>query len=92
MSPRRDFRAQEKKYYEDLLEPLAGATIKGVKIEYVDEPGLEAHEPTVVLQLRMPDTLALPSDLRGKTVDVEVWQDPEGNGPGFLAVPWELNG
>lgn len=55
------------------LAPLKGGTITGVKVKTEDDFGYAQAWPTLVVKAK-----------DGTVYEVEVSQDEEGNGPGFL--------
>ena len=62
-----------KKYYESYYGSLAGAVIDSVNIIIEDEYGNSEFWPTFNVTLK-----------DGFKVVLEIAQDPEGNGPGFI--------
>lgn len=68
----------------DELDYLVGATIKKVAVvKDNDEFGFECIALTVKTKgVIVEDQNGNKSD----TVELQVWQDPEGNGPGFLCL------
>lgn len=60
-------------FLRDYLAPLKGATIVAVGVNEEDDDGFPEAWPT--LKVRATD---------GQTFDLEVSQDEEGNGPGFI--------
>jgi hypothetical protein len=63
----------ERAYYERYYAPLAGATIESVAVSDEDMGGYS--EPWLKMKVKLSD---------GSTTEIEVSQDEEGNGPGFL--------
>ena len=79
---------------QDELDILNGAKIINVEIKPVaeDDPELAAFvedEDKIVLTLDLPKAMrfidANGRETSSKTVTFEVWQDAEGNGPGYLS-------
>lgn len=66
------------------LSYLKGATLTGVKKRKPeDEYDIEALVLTFKLKTPIVDA---ESNQEVSTVDLQVWEDPEGNGPGYLAL------
>lgn len=65
----------------DELAPFKGATIAEIQIR---DDGFGGK--ALVLGLSLTDDLEDQHGNRSTYVEVEVWQDSEGNGPGFLAL------
>lgn len=67
------FEKQEREYYNKYYGQLVGATIESAGVVAEDEFGSVNFWPTI--HIVTPD---------GQKLVLEVSQDPEGNGPGFL--------
>lgn len=59
--------------YETEVNSLVGATIVEARLSETSTP----YHPLTVLTVQFPD---------GRRARVDVQQDPEGNGPGFLSI------
>lgn len=68
-----DIAKQEKAWLTKYLAPLKGATITAVKVKAEREDGWVDHWPTLTVRTAS-----------GETYELEVSQDEEGNGPGFI--------
>lgn len=66
---------KDKKYVQDYLAPLVGGTIIAYGAVVEDDLGWPEVWPVLRVKLK-----------NGKTVELVVSQDPEGNGPGHLFV------
>jgi hypothetical protein len=67
------------------LEVLVGATIEKVWVQEPD-PSSEYYDyeyPVVRMRVRFRQGLRVNNKRHG---EYEVWQDPEGNGPGFFSL------
>ena len=67
------FEKQEKEYYNKYYGQLVGSTITAANVTAEDDFGRVIFWPTI--HIVTPD---------GQKLVIEVSQDPEGNGPGFL--------
>lgn len=63
----------ENDFWSDYYEQLLGAVIIQTKVFEVDDYGCPEFFPSFLVKLRT-----------GKTVQLDLLMDPEGNGPGFL--------
>jgi hypothetical protein len=82
---------------QEELDLLKGATILDVRIVPVagpdDDPAFQAFaagEDKILMSVRLARPVHVEND-KGKvvttdTVNFEVWQDEEGNGPGYIAL------
>ena len=69
------------------LDYLIGAKlidVKKVREEYKFGEFTDVHE-AIRLVFALPKKIRVERDLRDR-IDIEVLEDPEGNGPGFLAL------
>lgn len=66
------------------LTPLKGATVFSIKVGEMDLGGYTAEVLSITFKLKTP----IPVDDMPAChlLTYEVWQDAEGNGPGFLAL------
>ena len=68
---------------KDDIDILEGATIESIKLATWDD-GFEVVPKGVVrMRVRFRENLRVNDSQYG---EFEFWQDPEGNGPGFLAL------
>lgn len=71
---------------QEELDLLVGATILSIQIEDLPEDLKEfGNDNKIVMKLKMPKPVVLDGKETG-TLSFEVWQDEEGNGPGYLAL------
>lgn len=68
-------------YLAEELDVLVGATVTRVWVEEPD-PEYAWEQPHVNIAVRFKKGLTVNGDTTGV---YGIWQDPEGNGPGFLA-------
>ena len=83
---------------QDELDILKGATILSIQIEPVsfpDDPELQAFvegEDKITMKVRLAKGVNLElrrtdgSTVVTPTATFEIWQDEEGNGPGYIAL------
>jgi len=74
--------AHQKRWLEAYLAPLVGATIKKVTVKVDNSMGYPEVWP--VLHCERAMATALPGVKQVVKFQLEVSQDEEGNGPGFL--------
>jgi hypothetical protein len=67
------------------LDYLNGARVIGMRIRSGDPAEYETDALVLTFQLA-PKNAVEDGPSRGDIVEVEVWQDVEGNGPGYLAL------
>jgi hypothetical protein len=82
MSTREQYIERGKEYYRRYYGQLEGATI----VKYLGEKDEDDYNdgfPTLLV--RFPDT----DTVRGAEYEIQVSRDPEGNGGGFLFLPYE---
>lgn len=71
---------------QEELDLLVGAKILSIKIEDLPEDLKEfGNDNKIVMRVKMPKPVVLDGKETG-TLSFEVWQDEEGNGPGYLAL------
>lgn len=71
---------------QEELDLLVGATILSIQIEDLPEDLKEfGNDNKIVMKVKMPKPVVLDGKETG-TLSFEVWQDEEGNGPGYLAL------
>lgn len=65
------------------IDYLVGGTITAIEIQPNEyEPGTNQ----LVLKIKLKTPIRNQDDKVMRTVDIQVWQDEEGNGPGYLAL------
>ncbi len=62
-----------KEFWQEYYGQLKGAVVLDVGIVEEDNYGMEEHWPCFIVKL-----------MNGKTIQIELSSDEEGNGPGFL--------
>jgi hypothetical protein len=71
---------------QEELDLLVGATILSIKIEDLPEDLKEfGNDNKIVMRVKVPKPVVLDGKETG-TLSFEVWQDEEGNGPGYFAL------
>lgn len=71
---------------QEELDLLVGATILSIKIEDLPEDLKEfGDDNKIVMKVMLPKPVEMDGKKTG-TLSFEVWQDEEGNGPGYLAL------
>lgn len=69
---------------KDELDFLVGATITKVRVKR--DNSLYGMGDVIELSATLNDAITDQYGTTSHQVKIEVWQDPEGNGPGFLAL------